>query len=74
LQEREAKLAEREQAVLELEQLARSAHGRLTEFAEEEVSRRWQQLEEVLNSHIVVGVTSNHHNLLASTGRITETQ
>lgn len=47
LQEREARLAEREKAVLELEQLARAAHERLTQFAEEEVTRRWTQLEEV---------------------------
>ncbi|XP_065885391.1 coiled-coil domain-containing protein 138-like [Dysidea avara] len=46
LQERETRLVEREQAILELEQLARSAHERLTEFAEEEVTRRWEQLEE----------------------------
>ena len=41
------RLVEREEAVVELEQLARSAHERLTEFAEEEVTRRWGQLEEV---------------------------
>lgn len=40
-------MAEREKAVLELEQLARAAHDRLTQFAEEEVTRRWTQLEEV---------------------------
>jgi len=33
--------------VLELEQLARAAHERLTQFAEEEVTRRWTELEEV---------------------------
>ena len=47
LKERETQLAEREKAVLELEQLARAAHERLTQFAEEEVTRRWTELEEV---------------------------
>ena len=33
--------------MLELGQLARAAHERLTQFAEEEVTRRWRELEEV---------------------------
>ena len=47
IKERENQLAEREKAVLELEQLARVAHERLTQLAEEEVTRRWRELEEV---------------------------
>ena len=47
LRERETRLDEREKAVLQLEELAQAAHERLTQFAEEEVTRRWAQLEEV---------------------------
>ena len=44
--------------MLELEQLARAAHERLTQFAEEEVTRRWSQLEEVSITHAPANLMS----------------